>query len=291
MEPYLYALSANLFFALGSIFFTHYARKFSSLWMNTYKAIVAMTCFLLMILLTTGFHEISLINVSIFFISGFISLGIGDIFLIQALSLIGPGRTLLLFGFHPLVVGGISYFAFGQNVETSKLYGIVFFILCLITFSYESFKKSGHWEVKGLLFALSGMLLDAIGVTITRHAFDMNASISSFEGNFYRCIGAICAYMIIRQYYPIEFRVRFKSLTSKSKLMVTIGALSGTFISLSFYLEAVKTAHLASISAIAITSVIFSSLFEAIWEKKWPSKYLYIAFVFFAFGMYFILFS
>jgi drug/metabolite transporter (DMT)-like permease len=133
------------------------------------------------------------------------------------------------------------------------------------------------------------MGIDAIGVTITRFAFDMNASITGFEGNFYRCIGALFAYGLIRIYSPIEFRSRFKSLNIKSRSFVTLGAIFGTFLSLAFYLEAIKTANLASISAIAITSVIFSSLFEAFWDKKWPSLYLYVSFIFFGIGMYFIL--
>jgi drug/metabolite transporter (DMT)-like permease len=135
------------------------------------------------------------------------------------------------------------------------------------------------------------MFLDAIGITITRVGFDMNNSLTAFEGNLYRCFGALAAYFIISFFFPIQFKQRFFSLSHSSKLMVSIGALFGTFISLALYLEAIKTAHLASISAIAITSVMFSSIFESIWERKLPSKYLWIAFVSFGFGMYFILFN
>ena len=69
MNPYILAVSANLSFAFGSMFFTHYARRFSSIWMNTAKASVAMTCFLVAILLTGEFHSISMTNFSVFFIS------------------------------------------------------------------------------------------------------------------------------------------------------------------------------------------------------------------------------
>lgn len=289
MKPYILALGANLSFAIGSMFFTHYARRFSSVWMNTYKALVAMGCFLLAVLLTTGFHEISFINVSIFFISGFLALGIGDIFLIKAFAQLGPARTMVLFGFHPVIVGLISFFLFGQTVESGKLVSIVFFLLCLFTFSLEGFKKSGKWEIAGLMFALVGMSLDAIGLTITRFAFDMNSNITGFEGNFYRCIGALFSYYLISLYKPFNFFAGFKELELKSRGLVLIGALFGTFLSLALYLEAIKTAHLASISAISVTSVIFTSLFESILDKKLPSKFLIIAFGFFACGMIFIL--
>lgn len=291
METYiLYALGANMSFALGSQFFTHYARKFSSLWMNTFKAVVACIFFFATILVTDGFHEISSVNFLIFFVSGFIALGIGDLFLIQSFSVIGPGRTMLLFGFQPVVVGLISFIVFDQVVQTNKLLGIFFFILCLFTFSYESFKQKGRWEIHGLIYACLGMFIDGVGIIITRLAFDMNSTITGFEGNFYRCIGAIFCYILISRFKRIDFVPKFTTLRTHSKLMVIIGAVFGTFLSLAFYLEAIKTAHLATVSGIAITSVIFSSLFEAIWEKKLPSIYLLISFVFFSCGMYFILF-
>ena len=289
MNAYILTLLANLCFALGSQFFTHYSRKFSSTWMNTFKALVAAFCFFITISVTTGFHSITVINIAWFFLSGFIGLGIGDIFLLKAFEKIGPGRTMVIFGFHPVIVGIFSYFLLAQSIDTNKFIGIIFFICCLIIFSYESFKKSGKWEVMGLVFAFLGMCLDAIGVLITRYAFDINSEITPFEGNLYRCLGALFSYLIIRGFAPFEFRSRFKSLTNKSKFYVFLGAIFGTFISLSLYLKAIQTASdLAIISAISITSVIFSSMFECIWDKKWPSKYLILAFVFFLAGMKFI---
>lgn len=276
-------------FAFGSMFFTHYAKRFSSIWMNTYKALVALVLFFFTVLFTSGFHDITFLNFLIFFSSGFIALGIGDIFLVKSFSLIGPGRTMLLFGFQPLLVGILSYIFFSQKVTESKFFAIVFFILCLITFSYESFQKTKRWEIRGLLCACLGMFIDGSGIIITRYAFDMNKELTGFEGNFYRCLGAIFAYTLIRKFKPFDFRSNLNSLTLSSKLYVTIGAFFGTYLSLAFYLEAIKTAHLASITAIAITSVIFASFFEAILEKKWPSKFLFIAFIFFLMGMYFIL--
>lgn len=290
MNPYVLTLLANFCFALGSQFFTHYARKFSSTWMNTFKALVASFCFLLVILSQGGFLATDIYKISWFFLSGFMALGLGDIFLLSAFAKIGPGRTLLLFGFHPLIVGVISYFKFGQVIDQNKIWAILFFIGCLFTFSYESFKLKGNWEIKGLLFAFLGMLLDAVGVTITRYGFDLNPQISPFEGNFYRCIGALLCYFMVRKYRPFHFRNNLKKLNKKSLLLVTFGAFLGTFLALACYLEAIKTAHLASITAISITSVIFSATFECIWERKLPNKYLMISFLWFAFGMKFLLF-
>ena len=161
----------------------------------------------------------------------------------------------------------------------------------MFTFSYENFKVKGHWDLKGLFYALAGMGLDAIGVTITRYAFDMNKSIAVFEGNFYRCLGAMLAYIVLSKFFPFDFKKNFKRLKRHSRFYITLGAFLGTFLSLAFYLQAIKTAHLASISAISITGVLFSSTFECLWERKLPSKFLYISLTFFGMGMWFLIFK
>lgn len=289
MNAYVLTLIANMSFSLGSQFFTHYSRKFSSTWMNTFKALVGANGFFLTIFMTTGFHYISFENFAWFFLSGFIALGLGDIFLLKAYEKIGPGRTMVLFGFHPVVVGLIAFLLFDQTVGANKLWAILFFIGCLITFSYETFKMSGNWDISGLLFAFGGMALDATGLLITRYAFEINDLITPLEGNFYRCIGALCLYLLMSRFSPFHLRSRFKTLNMKSRFYVFMGSFFGTYLSLALYLNAIKmTGNLATISALSITGVIFSSTFECIWDKKLPSKYLLIAFVFFGCGMYFV---
>lgn len=289
MNPYLLALMANLSFALGSMFFTHYAKKFSALWMNCVKATVAFLIFGVVVLLQSGFHEMSLYTFCLFFISGFVALGIGDVFLVKAFTHIGPARTLVLFGFQPVVIGVTSFIVFDQGIQLGKGIGILFFILCLGVFSYERLKKSGHWDLAGIGFALLGMLIDGLGVIVTRMAFDSNTAITGFEGNFYRCLGALASYLVLSIFFPFNFIEGWKSLGSRSKFFVILGSFFGTFLSLALYLEAIKTAHLASLSAIAITGVIFTSIFESVLDKKLPNKYLLVSFVFFLIGMYFIL--
>jgi drug/metabolite transporter (DMT)-like permease len=289
MNPYFLALSANLSFALGSQFFTHFTRKFSSTWMNAFKALFAAVAFGITIIMTTGFNDISSGLFGLFLLSGAIGLGVGDIFLLKAFGEIGPGRTMVIFGFHPVIVGLFSYALLGQELDPQKLWGIIFFIICLFIFSIESFKANGKWKVEGLIYAFLGMALDASGVLLTRYSFDLNKNITAFEGNFHRCIGALLVYVVISRFSPILFRSRLMSLNRKGSFLLILGAFFGTYLSLAMYLRAIQSAdNLALISSISITSVLFSSVFECLWEKKMPSRYLVLAFVSFCFGMYFV---
>ncbi|MBI4351604.1 MAG: DMT family transporter [Elusimicrobia bacterium] len=288
-KVYIYALAANLSFAVGVQFFTHYARRTSSLWVNCFKAAVASVLFAVTISAQGGFHRLGGGYAALFFLSGMLGLGLADVLLIKAFSLMGPGRTMMLFGFQPLVIGVISYFAFGQAVDLGKVYAIFFFIVCLFIFSLESFKKHGHWNMKASLFALSGVVLDALGVLITRYTFNNSPGITTTEGNFYRAVGALLLFALLSRFRPFQFGAQLKALSRKGLLWITLGSAAGTYLSLMFYLNAVRYAGaLAAVSGIAITGTLFASAFECLVERKAPSPYLLAAFAFFLGGMSFL---
>ena len=97
-------------------------------------------------------------------------------------------------------------------------------------------------------------LFFALGATLF---FDLEAA----EGNFFHCVGALVGFAVIAQFRP-------------------------TYISLLFYLTTVKIGHLASIAGIAITGPIFATALECLAARKPPSRYLVVAFTFFAIGFY-----
>ncbi|MFA7008596.1 MAG: DMT family transporter [Elusimicrobiales bacterium] len=286
---YLYALAANLSFAVGVQFFTHYSKRLSSVWVNCFKASVASALFFLTVLAQGGFHQIDPRFTGLFFLSGMVGLGLADICLLKSFSLMGPGRTMVLFGFQPLVIGILGYFVFGQAVEGRKLAAVIFFVACLFIFSLESFRKRGHWNIRAGLFALAGVSLDAVGVTITRFAFNANPGIGTTEGNFYRAAGALLLFAVLSRVRPFHSFERLGALSRKGVLWIAVGSFSGTYLSLMFYLSAVRYAGaLAAVSAIGITGTLFASVFECALERRMPSAYLIVSLGFFFAGMSFL---
>lgn len=282
---YLYAIGANLCFALASIVFTKYSRRVSARWMNYAKAVLAGFFFLIAITATGKWNPIAPQFVMILMLSGAVGLCVGDIFLLSSFSKIGPGRTLILFGFQPIILGTAGMLFFNQSMDLQKFWAILFFIGCLGIFSLESFKRSGSWEIKGILIALAGMTLDAIGILITRYAFDNSTQTTPMEANFYRISGAIIGFIIISRFRPIHLVAKWKELGPRSKSAVFFGSFLGTFLSLFLYFTALQKAHMASLSGVAITGPIFAAMFECIFEKRWPSMYLISAFVMFLLGL------
>lgn len=288
-EVYFYALASNFCFALGSQFFTHYSRKVSSVWMNAYKAVLACILFSATVFLTLDLAPIEPLGIALFALSGFMGLGLGDIFLLKAFADLGPGRTLILFGFQPLLLGLFARIFFGQPMDTTKFAAIACFIAIVVLFAHESWRRDRHFGTKGLLIALTGIVLDAAGVVITRHVFDSYPLVHALEGNMYRCFGAVLFFVMLSFIRPFSFFDRLKQMPWKSRGFVSLGAVLGTFLSLGFFLKAVQTGHLASVSGVAITGTLFSSAFECLWERKWPTKTLWVALGLFLSGSYLLI--
>lgn len=287
---YFYALFANLCFSASTLIFTEYTHKTSVQWVNKFKVVVSMLCCFLVVTLFLGWQVPSTESIIWFLISGCVGLTIGDYFMLNAFKLIGPARTLLLYGFTPLIVGTLSYFLFDQEVNLKKLFAIIFLLGCLFTFVYEKFKQSGHWELKGFFFALAFVCLDAVALVMTRFAFDLAPGINPIEGHFYRSFGSVLGFWVIAFFTPIHFVPKFLNLTNRQKLIIFTGSFFGTFLSLASYFKAVQTGHLATVTSISVTSPFFASLFECLWHKKMPSRFLVLAFIQFLIGFYILVY-
>lgn len=288
MSPYIYALFSNMSFGFSAQFLTYLSRKIYPMWANACKCSFYFAAFFILVMLTGGLTPgVTLGQAGVFAASGAAGLFMADYFLLKAFAEIGPGRTMVFYAFHPLIVGAGSYFLFGQTVNPVKFLSIILFIICVFIFALESFKNTSKWGAGAIFTALAAISLDACGTLISRIGFEYSA-IRPLEGNFYRTAGAMVFFVLYYARSKRGFWTDFKALGGKGRALAATGAVFGT-LGLLFSLMAVQVAHMASLSGMLITGVVFSALFECIWQKKWPSKYLVISFVFFLAGMYLLL--
>lgn len=283
------AIGATLSFSTSSLVFAEYSKRVSVLWMNCFKATVAFCALAITITLVTGFNPISTASLGGLALSGLIGLNIGDLFLLSAFTRLGAARTLILFGFQPLMVGLSAALLFDQPFDPSRLIAVVFLIGCLVTFSLERYRTEKKWELTGLLHALAGVVLDTCGVLLTRASFGDSPDVTPIEGNFYRCFGALVGFAVMARFQPINLIQGLVQWPTKTRTLLIVASLGGTYLSLLLYLSAVKIGHLASISAIAITGPIFATAIECFLYRKLPSRYLMVAFAFFCAGFYILL--
>lgn len=288
VQSYLYAFSAVFTFSISSIGFTYFTLKFSPLWMNVFKCLVAFIVSLPLILYFNHHALWSFAESWPFYLSGVIGLNLGDWMLLSAYKRIGPARTLMLFGFQPLIAGGFSYLVWDEVIYPKKLIAIFFFVICLFIFSYEKFKANRKWELSGLLFALGGVTLDSIGVILTRYGFNENPGLSGLDAQYIRTLGALVSFFAFVPFIKLNILSNYLSLPQKERGLVVLTSIFGTFLPLAFYLQAIKIGKLASVTSIVLTDPMMSTFFESVWLKRWPSKYLWYAMVSFFCAMYFL---
>lgn len=294
IPPLFYALGATLCFAYSSTIFTEFARKITPFWMNSFKAFVALAAFWITILFTNSWTDPNIQTVIALISSGCIGLMIGDIFMLHAMKDLGASRMLMIFGLQPFFLGIGGYFLFHQAFSLLNFIGVIFMLCCLYTISLESYKKNGSWQLRGMFLGLIAILLDAVGILMTKYGFDTTPGITSTQVNGIRCLGAVAGFYIINYfYYPNSKQAHFKpewnKLNKNEKIKIVIGSIGGTYCSLMLYLIAVSKGQLSVISSVSVTGPMFAGIFECVRARRYPSLYLFIAFIFFIGG--FLIFS
>jgi uncharacterized membrane protein len=290
--PIFFALGATLCFAYASTIFTEFSRNVSPIWMNAFKAFVACFSFWVTVIAFKSWITPPIETLLALFCSGALALMIGDIFMLHAMKDLGASRMLMIFGLQPFVLGLAGTIFFAQSFVKASLVGAVLMLLCLYTISLESFKKNGHWQARGMFLGLIAVLLDAVGIVLTRFGFDSTPGMSSAQGNAIRCLGAVSAFFLLNHFYyrqkerKISLTAPWSDFSKAQKMRVLLGSLMGTYISLMLYLVAVSKGQLSVVSSVAVTGPMFAGLFECVRNRKWPSIYLLAAFTFFIAGFW-----
>jgi drug/metabolite transporter (DMT)-like permease len=286
IEVYALAIGANLAYSTASMIFSVYAKRFSSMWINQVKVLTAFIAFLIAMFFAEKFVSLQPATIGYLVLSGFAGLCLGDIFLFRAFTTLGPARSLVLYSFQPLMLGIYGYFFLQQIFTVNQTLSVLCMIVCIFIFMLERNKTTGSWDMKSFIWAFLGISLDAIGVMLTREAFESNVELQTFQVNVIRCIGALAGFLMISPKSYITVAKDMIALRKREISLVLGSAICGCFISLTMYLAALKYAHVGTLTAIAITGPVWVSLLECLYHRRLPNLYLVVAFCFFLTGFY-----
>ncbi len=285
-EIYALAIGANLTYSTASMVFSVYAKRFSSMWINQVKVITAFLAFLVAMMFSDQLVSVSPTVISLLILSGFAGLCVGDIFLFKAFTTLGPARSLVLYSFQPLMLGIYGYFFLGQFFSLNQTLAVICMIVCIFIFMLERNKTTGSWDTRSFVWAFLGITLDAIGVMMTREAYELNTGLETFQVNVIRCIGALIGFFLISPKSYLTVATDVWNLRKREISLLLGSAICGCFISLTLYLAALKYAHVGTLTAIAITGPVWVSMLECLYHKRLPNFYLVGAFMFFLTGFY-----
>lgn len=293
-SAYFLALISAVLFSGASVVFAQFSKSHSSLWMNLVKNAVALVAFTIcsVFLWLAGdeqYSQLHFYSILYLLLSGMIGLAVGDYFLFLAYQRIGSARTLMVFSFSPLFLALGAFFAFGQGLALYQMIALAFMMACVWTISYEKFRAEGHWELKGIFFALLGVLLDNFGILLTRKAFDLSPSTNAFTANMFRCIGAVLLFSFLQKRAGLNVWKDLRGLSVRDRRMAVGASFFGTFLSLSFWLTALKIGHIGSLAGVGAFNPVAASTWEWAMNRKRPSMYLWAALALFLIGFFILL--
>lgn len=294
---YFLALTSAILFSGASVIFARFSVSHSSLWMNLMKNLTALLAFLFASVGSVLFFGESLDGLLhtraglYFFLSGFLALGIGDFFLFLGFQRIGSARTLLLFSFSPMLLCLEGFLLFGQQLNFGQGVAILFMMACVWTISFEKFKAEGHWEWKGILFAFVGVLLDNVGIVLSRQGFDLSPGTTAFTSNLVRATGSIIPLLVWGYVRKERVFRRFHALPWKDRSLAVFASFMGSFLSLSLWLTALKIGHIGGLAGVGSFNPIAASLWEWVLLRKKPSPYLLASLGLFLCGFFILLYS
>ncbi len=291
IHPLFFALGATLCFSYASTIFTEFSRSVSPQWMNAFKAVIALILFTTTLLFFNLWLPPASTSVSVLLASGLLGLMIGDMYMLKAMKELGASRMLMIFGMQPFFLGLAEKFLFGKDFPTINFLGGALMLGCLYTISFENYKKSGSWQIMGLTFGITAVLLDATGLLLTKHGFNSTPGITSIQVNALRCLGACVGFLVYHfSVKRLPLVNTFKNLPNKQKWRLLIGSTGGTYLSLMLYLQAINKGLMVQVSSITITGPMFAQFFECVQQRKLPNRLILIAFMLFSSGFYIFIF-
>jgi drug/metabolite transporter (DMT)-like permease len=184
------------------------------------------------------------------------------------------------------MLGLYGYFFLGQIFSLNQTLAVICMVICIFIFMLERNRAIGSWDFKSFIWAFLGITLDAIGVMLTREAYELNPVLETFQVNVIRCIGALLGFLIIS---PKSYFLVAKDVYQLRKREISLllgSSFCGCFLSLTLYLAALKFAHVGTLTAISITGPVWVSMLECLYHKRLPNPFLMGAFAFFLTGFY-----
>lgn len=293
-SAYVLALVAAVLFSGASVIFARFSSSHSSLFMNLMKNTVAGAAFVVTAAIALAVTPETLGDLSsrsalYFLLSGVMGLAVGDYFLVRGYQRIGSARTLLVFSFSPVFLTVEGFLFFGQALSLAQGAAILLMMACVWTISFEKFRAEGSWEWRGIVFAFAGVLLDNIGIVLSRQAFDLSPGVSPMTANAVRSVGAVAVLGAVNAVSGAGVFRAFARLSWRDRSLVVGSGFLGTFLSLSLWLTALKIGHIGGLAGVGSFNPVAASLWEWLLLRKRPTVYLVLALTLFLTGFVLLL--
>ena len=257
----LAALATSLCFTAGSVFFTLASRQVGAMVLNRTRLLAAL---LLLVLAHWAIYKVPIPLQAgrqqwvWLGLSGTVGLALGDIFLFQGYTLIGPRLTMLMMSLSPILTTLLAWGFLGEMLNAGQILGIV---VTLAGIAWVVLEKNNHVSAqkvgagknplyhRGLLFGLGAAACQSAGLVLARQG--LGADFSALSGNLIRMTSAAAVIWLITLLQR-QVGVTWQSLQNHPGALrfIAAGAFIAPFLGVSLSLLAIQHAEVGVASTL-----------------------------------------
>jgi drug/metabolite transporter (DMT)-like permease len=263
------AVSASIFWTFSPVFFAAAGRKIGPFRVNVNRLIMAglMLCIIGLAYapFASGGHPYSIPwrGGLYLVLSGLFGLVIGDMFYLEALTLIGPRRTTQFITLAPIIPVIVAWIILGERLSWNILLGIGIVIggIAYIVFHEQAplgevSAEPGRFSTKGFFIALIAIAFHSMGAIMARWAFVEAPHLDPVIATVVR-VASAAVIMVFVALARNDLAGSIRSLHTPGALSrLTGGVLTGPVIGMIFYVSAFKYAYAGVVSTLSSFSPV-----------------------------------
>lgn len=267
------ALAVAFFWTVTALAFESASRKIGSIPVNIMRLVMAFFFIGTFTLISRGSFiplDASRHNWVWLSLSGLIGLVLGDYYLFKSYALIGSRFAMLIMTTVPPMAAFFGFLILDESLEFMHLAGMVVVIAGITTAIFnrpiKGEKLSMKLAPKGVLFALIGALGQALGLVLSKYGME---DYDPFASTHIRIIAGVLGYSFVITVLGRWGVVRNAMKNIAAMKSLTLGAVFGPFLGISFSLIAVKYTEAGIASTImAIVPILIIAPSVLIYKEK-----------------------
>lgn len=220
------------------------------------------------------------------FVSGLLGFTLGDLALFQAFVVIGARVSLLIMSLVPPIAAFLSWIFLDEKLGMQNFLGMCLTLtgIALVILGREPSKTeekkmnlSFSYSLQGILLAIAGAIGQGGGLVMSKYGMqDYNA----FSSSQIRVLSGIIGFAVLYTFWKKWLNVRNGLKDAKAMGLLSIGAIFGPFLGVSFSLLAVQHTNTGVASTImAMTPVLIIPFSLFFFKEKLKVKEIIGAFL------------
>ncbi len=269
----LFALGAALFWAVAVILFKLAGDVFSPISLNIYKSIVAMALVSIAMLLFNidFFPEVSIQDIGLLALSGFLGITLADICFFTALNKLGAQMIAVVECLYLPSVLVFSYLLLGERLGLWGLIGgaLVLSAILVGTMAKRSNTTGTKKEVfelgVGVVVGLLAVMLMALGIVIVKEVLERT---DVLWATLVRVVSGCLSLFVLVLLLPGRKRYLAELKWSRGWLTALPASVTGNFLALLCWVAGMKYTSASKAAILNQMATVFIFILAAVWLKE-----------------------